>query len=425
MVAEDKIRVIIVDDIAETRENIRKLLQFEGDVEVVGVARTGQEGCDLAREIRPDVVLMDINMPDMDGIKATETIRRSVPHAQIVILSVQNDPNYMRRAMLAGARDFLTKPPAVDELTAAIRRAGHLAHDEKAKVRQPYPQQPTGRIGPAPLTPISSYGKVIVVYSPKGGTGCTTVAVNLAVALHNEETPVVLVDGNLQFGDVAIFMNEQARNSIIDLTPRADELDPEIVEEVLIRHAATGLKVLAAPFRPEHAEDVSGEELVKVLQYLRRLYAYVIVDTASTLTDATLGILQDASDLIVLLTTQDIPSIKNSRLFLDLSDALGIERRRILFVMNRFDKRIAITPEKVRDNFKQEVVAVLPLDERTVIPSVNRGVPFFINNKSQPVARAIISLAEAIRQRITELESVEQEISGTPRALVGKMKRPA
>jgi pilus assembly protein CpaE len=425
MVADDKIRVIIVDDIAETRENIRKLLQFESDVEVVGVARTGQEGCDLAKEIRPDVVLMDINMPDMDGIKATEIIRRSVPHAQIVILSVQSDPNYMRRAMLAGARDFLVKPPAVDELTAAIRRAGHLAHDEKAKVRQPFPQQPTGRVGPAPLAPISGYGKVIVVYSPKGGTGCTTVAVNLAVAMHNEDTPVVLVDGNLQFGDVAIFLNEQARNSVIDLTPRADELDPEIVEEVLIHHAASGLKVLAAPFRPEHAEDVSGEELVKVLHYLRRLYAYVIVDTASTLTDATLGVLQDASDLIVLLTTQDIPSIKNARLFLDLSDALGIERRRILFVMNRFDKRIGITPEKVRDNFKQEVVAVLPLDERTVIPSVNRGVPFFINNKSQPVARAVISLAEAIRQRITELESVEEEMVGTPKALAGKLKRPA
>jgi pilus assembly protein CpaE len=135
--------------------------------------------------------------------------------------------------------------------------------------------------------------------------------------------------------------------------------------------------------------------------------------------------LQDASDLVVLLTTQDIPSIKNARLFLDLSDALGIERRRILFVMNRFDKRIGITPEKVRDNFKQEVAAVLPLDERTVIPSVNRGVPFFINNKSQPVARAVISLAEAVRQRISELESVEEDLAGAPRALAGRMKKPA
>ena len=59
---------------------------------------------------------MDINMPDIDGITATETIREEVPHSQIVILTVQADPNYMRRAMLAGARDFLTKPPSVDEM---------------------------------------------------------------------------------------------------------------------------------------------------------------------------------------------------------------------------------------------------------------------------------------------------------------------
>src|SRR4030067_3616679 len=103
----EKIKVLIVDDIAETRENIRKLLQFQNDIEVVGAARTGKEGIELAKEMRPDVILMDINMPDMDGITATETIRSDITFSQIVILSVQGDPNYMRRAMLAGARGFL------------------------------------------------------------------------------------------------------------------------------------------------------------------------------------------------------------------------------------------------------------------------------------------------------------------------------
>ena len=133
MAVGDKIRVIIVDDISETRENIRKLLQFENDFEVVGVGRTGREGIDLTKEVKPDVVIMDINMPDIDGIVATESIRRLVPYTQIVILSVHGDPNYMRRAMMAGARDFLTKPPSVDELTSAIRRAGKMAQDERAK----------------------------------------------------------------------------------------------------------------------------------------------------------------------------------------------------------------------------------------------------------------------------------------------------
>ena len=401
MAAAEKIRVIIVDDIAETRENIRKLLQFESDVEVIGVARTGREGLDLAKETKPDVILMDINMPDMDGITATESIRKSVPFAQIIILSVQSDPNYMRRAMLAGARDFLTKPPSVDELTSAIQRAGAMAHDERSKIGTGYTGQAQG-----PGTSISAtkeYGKVITVYSPKGGTGCTTLATNLAVSLHNDETPTVLVDANLQFGDIAIFLNEQGKNSVVDLASRAEELDPEIVDSVLLKHATSGLKILPAPHRPEDAEGVTGAQLGKVLSYLCRLYSYVVVDSPSDLSDLNLNVM-DVSDLIVLITTQDIPSLKNCRLFLDLADVLGIDRRHILFVMNRFDKRINILPERISENFKQEIVAVIPLDERVVVPSVNRGVPFMLGNKSQPIARSFLTLTEAIRQKLTVKE---------------------
>jgi pilus assembly protein CpaE len=403
----DKIRVLVVDDIAETRENVRKLLQFESDVEVIGGARTGREGIELAKQSRPDVILMDINMPDMDGITATEMIRKELPFTQIVILSVQGDPNYMRRAMLAGARDFLTKPPTVDELTAAVRRAGRMALDEKSKTPPAFvPQKGGGRPGLAAV-PSATYGKIIVVYSPKGGSGCTTVATNLAMTLQNEETTVALVDGNLQFGDVAVFLNEQGKNSVVDLAPRVDELDPEIVDEVMITHTKSGVKILIAPTRPEYAESVSGDQFSKVLKYLRRLYSYVVVDTSSALTDVTLAAM-DAADLIVLITTQDIPAIKNARLFLDLMDVLKIDRQRVLFVMNRYDKRIGITPEKVSDSFKHEIVAVLPDEERVVIPSVNRGVPFMLGDKSKSIARSFLTMTEAVRDRLTKLESVEE-----------------
>jgi pilus assembly protein CpaE len=407
MPAGDKIRVIVVDDVSETRENVRKLLQFESDVDVVGLARTGKEAIQLSQELNPDVILMDINMPDMDGITATETIRSKQPAVQVVILSVQSDQNYMRRAMLAGARDFLTKPPMGDELISAIRRAGAMAQTEKSKS---IPVQATATAGNLGILPVGygvPKGKVITVYSPKGGTGCTTIAVNLALTLHNEDTRVALVDGNLQFGDVAVFMNEQGKNTIIDLAPRADELDPEIVEEVMLKHSASGLHILAAPSRPEYAEKVTSGQFTGVLEYLTQIYAYVVVDTASLLTDVTLAAI-DVSDLVVLVTTQDIPSIKNCRLFLDLSQTLGITRERILFTMNRYDKRISITPERVAENLKQEVASVIPLDEATVMKAVNRGVPFVLDSKNQPASRGIFSLAESVRARITAQEAADE-----------------
>jgi len=409
MAVGDKIRVLIVDDIAETRENVSKLLQFESDIEVVGTARTGREGIDLAHEIKPDVILMDINMPDMDGITATEMICRDVPFSQIVILSVQDDPNYMRRAMLAGARDFLTKPPTVDELTSAVRRAGSISQKERSKVRPASTTTARG-VGQNSLQ-ISpeSYGQVIVIYSPKGGVGCTTVAANLAVTLQNDETPVALVDGNLQFGDIAVILNEQGKNSIADLAPRADELDPDIIEEVMITHVKSGINVLAAPYRPEHAESITGEQFSSVLDYLRRIYSYIVVDTATNLEDITLAAI-DASDVVVLLTTQDIPAIKNARLFLELADVLHIDRSRIIFVMNKFDKRIGITPEKIGDSFKHEIVAVLPEDNRVVLPSINRGVPFMLGDKSRPIVRSYLSLTAVVRERLAQLKSIPESV---------------
>jgi pilus assembly protein CpaE len=299
-----------------------------------------------------------------------------------------------------------------DELISAIRRAGELAHAERAKGAQ---QQrlvaasasgaPISMSGFAPATK----GKIITVYSPKGGTGCTTIAVNLAIALNNEDTRSALVDANLQFGDVAVFVNEQGKNTILELAPRVDELEPDVVEEILIKHEASGIRILAAPQRPEMAEKISADQFAKVLQFLQRMYAYVVVDTSSILTDVVLATI-DISDVIVLVTTQEIPAIKNARLFLDLLQTMGITKGKIVFAMNRYDKRIAITPERVSDNLKHEVSVTIPLDEKVVITAVNRGVPFMLDNKSQPVGRGIFSLAEAVRARLTLLES-EDEMS--------------
>lgn len=126
MVSQQKIRVLIVDDISETRTIVKNLLRNNSDIEVVGEAREGEQGFNLALALKPDIVLMDINLPGLDGISATEKITRYMPSVQTIMISVQAGADYIRRAILAGAVDFLVKPFSYDELLAAIYRAHKL-----------------------------------------------------------------------------------------------------------------------------------------------------------------------------------------------------------------------------------------------------------------------------------------------------------
>src|SRR5918992_18504 len=177
-----RIRIIIVDDIPETREHLTKLLGFESDIEVVGTAASGAEALDVAARLAPDVVLMDINMPGMDGIATTEQLSSRVPTAAIVMMSVQGEADYLRRSMLAGAREFLVKPFSSDELSASIRQVYQRERDKIGRMVAPVAAAGTGRIDPAAREP----GRIVTVFSPKGGVGRTTLAVNMAVAAPNE-----------------------------------------------------------------------------------------------------------------------------------------------------------------------------------------------------------------------------------------------
>ncbi len=394
----DKIRVLIVDDFAETRESLRRLLQFEGDMEVVGTARGGKEAISLTKDTQPNVVIMDINMPDMDGIAATEAVLGVAPRAQVAILSVQTESEYIRRAMLAGARAFLTKPPSADELVATIRKLNSL--------------KPTGLLDANVVEvgkerKIRREGKIVTIYSPKGGTGKTTLACNLAMILQTEDTPAALVDASLQYGDVAVFLNLQAKNDLADLAAQATEIDGDLVENVAVAHAS-GLRVFVAPATPEKGDKIHAQQLEKVLRFLAGLYQYVVVDTQSGLNDLTISTL-DASDLVILVATPDIPSIKNVRLFYDVLEAIGYPAAKVLLVMNRVDKRYGITAEAVSDNLKQPVVCQIPLDERTLIPATNQGQPFMLGDRSRPIARAVLELAQAVRTRLAEKKEEEEE----------------
>lgn len=406
----EKIKVLVVDDIAETRENIKRMLSFEQAIEVIGVARTGREAIEQASALRPDVIIMDINMPDMDGIQATTEVKRKLPFIQVVILSVQSDPSYMRRAMLSGARDFLNKPPMIDELTEAIKRAGTMAHEEKKKAASVYPSAVGDQGGHVSIQQSAPKGKIIGVYSPKGGSGRTTIAVNIAIALRENNARVALIDGCLHFGDVAVFLNEQGKNTILDLAPRVKELDPDIVQEVMLTHKASGVDVLASPDRPDLniLGKVSGEAFQELLDYLKRLYEYIVVDTSPVL-DQVWAATMDASSTVLLITTQDIPSIKHTSAFLKMAESEGIKRDKFLVVMNKYDKKINIAPERVGEILRIPVTATIPYDDKFVSNAINSGKPFMIDKKTELISRSIQSLSEQVKEKITKLEAAAVE----------------
>ncbi len=403
----DKIRVLIVDDIPETRENLRKLLYFENDIEVVAAASSGEEGIAFAKEYEPHIVLMDINMPGVDGISASEAITQEVPTAQVVMMSVQSEADYLRRSMLAGARDFLTKPFTADELVSTIRRVYEMGKSRMAAIPTPQP----AAAGPAApvAAPSQPEGKIVVVFSPKGGTGCTTLAINLAIALKKEtDERVALVDMSFQFGDVAVMLNLQPNQSLADISSRFDDFDSQLLDATLIPHSS-GIKTLLAPPRPEMADLVAAEHVKKVLEELRLKYDYVIVDTLSSLQDAILVML-DLADLIILPTTPDLASLKNSRLFFEVADALKYPKEAIALILNKSDRRAGIRAVDIEDTIKHPITAEIPLEDQTALNAVNRGVPFVVSDPNRPISQSVFTLAQTLIQRWTEMPVEETPI---------------
>jgi len=407
----ERIRVLIVDDIAETRENLRKLLSFDASIEVIGAAASGQEGIKLAKEFHPHIVLMDINMPGMDGITATEAVLQELPATQVVMLSVQGETDYLRRAMLAGARDFLTKPPTGDELMGTIRRVYETG---KTRAAMMMPMQPTAPTATTTEGRRARHeGKVIAVFSPKGGVGCTTIAVNLAVALQDmlgSKQKVALMDASVQFGDVGVMLRLKATRSLADLVPHVEDLDRDMLNSALSTHTS-GLKVLLAPPHPEAADSLlastadgghgGGAALGTILTMMREEFDVIVVDMWSWLDDIALTIF-DAAALIVLVVMPSIPAIKSARLFLEVATTgLNYPMEKIALVVNGVDRRVGIPVDKI-EQAMMPAAAQIPLDQQVVMTAVNMGEPFVTRDPSRPVSQGIMRLAERVQSLVTE-----------------------
>ncbi len=390
-----RIGVVIVDDIADTRENFSKLLMFEPDIEVIGTAGSGPEAIELCRKLRPAVVLMDINMPEMDGIKAAEILSNELPAIGIIMMSVQSEQDYLRRAMLAGAREFLVKPCSGDDLIRSIRHVYRLEASKRAMVvAQPVAgssmQNGTGTDNGEP-----QHGKIITIVSPKGGVGRTCVAANLAVALKvATQKKVALFDASLYFGDLGVMLNLLSSKTIVDLTEHMEDLDADLLNDIMVTHSS-GVRVLLAPPAPEMAELVTAEHVRRILLEMAAGFDYVIVDTWPSFAEAVLTAM-DMADDILLVMTLEMTAIKDVKLYLEVVDKLDYPTEKVKLVLNRAGSVGGIKVEAVEETLRHKVAVGLTNDGPGMMMAVNQGVPLVISAREHPFSRDIYRLAKVV-----------------------------
>jgi pilus assembly protein CpaE len=413
-----RIRVAIVDDVQESRDNVERLLRFEPDIEIVGSASRGTDAIELAIAKEPHVILMDVNMPDMDGIEATTAIMARMPGVGVIMMSVLNEPDTLRRSMLAGAREFLVKPFSLDELLTSV----HSVHSLVSRLPKAQTVQAVPASMPSNTEKPGGTATIVSVVSSKGGVGRSTVATNLAVKLKElSGKRVALVDADLAFGDIGVMLNTSESKTIIDAVPFRMQIDADALESVFVEHAS-GIRLMLAPVSPQDAEMVPPELVRTIIDVMTEMFDFIVIDTRPGFDDLNL-VIYDTTDLLLLLVTMDMTAIKDARQFLEISDLLGYSGERIRIVLNRSNSYSGIPAEEIGESLRRPLWAQIPDEPGPVLRSINEGVPIVSSSVESKVSQEIHRMVEAY---LVELDpessaSVSRAVAKKP-SLMGKLK---
>jgi pilus assembly protein CpaE len=371
-------KILVVDD----DPNVQRLLQYtlkQEGYEVV-TAGDGAEGFRLWGAEDPALVLLDVMLPKLDGYQVATKIRQEegdTGHVPIIMLTAEREVEQKVRGLRAGADDYLIKPFHPAELLARI----------KSLLARFAPRETL--VGRPPM------GRVFAFYGAKGGVGTTTIAINSAIALHRElGRKVCLVDGNLQFGDHRVFLDLGLdRKSIVDIVS-APSIDQDLVRQVLVKHDS-GVDLLLAPPSPETAELVTHDHMPLILDSLRSLYDYVLVDIDKRLDDVNLGIIEAAETVFVVMTA-DLSCLKNVRLVLETIGHLGYEKSKVQLVLNRSNAFTGINVKNAEGALKRTIEHQIVNEYRGAISALNSGAPFMFTKADSLLGRSLLDFARIV-----------------------------
>ena len=328
----------------------------------------------------PVVLVLGPSFSEGGGLADAAKVLRARPELAAVMVVDELTTELLQRAIRSGVSDVITVP---GELPEVVERA---AENIVVAPAIPSAQSPIEGADGEPC-------RLITVFSTKGGSGKSVIACNLGVVLAKRtERPVVLVDADLQFGDVAVMLKLTPQNTIVDAVSSLHRLDAQLLRSLLVRHERSGLYVLPAPTEPAFADQVTPAALVQILQLLRTFAAYVIVDTPAHFTDVVLSIL-DESDDVVLVAGMDIPSIKNVKIGLQTLRLLDMSADKLKLVLNRANAKVKLDVSEVERTLQLKADCLIPSD--IVMPrSVNKGVPAVLDEPKSSVAKSMEQLAD-------------------------------
>jgi pilus assembly protein CpaE len=363
--------------------SIRQLLELDDVVDIVGEAADGNEALEKAGILEPELVLMDINMPKMDGIEATRKFSQQHPHIGVILISINDEIQNFRRAMLAGAKEYLVKPLSPEEISTAVRQVAELSRQKVAQGKSAEPDRPQ---------PPPNYNKLITIFGTKGGVGKSVICTNLAVSAAQQHAKVAMIDLDVQFGDLSIMVNVNPRKTIAEMTQEGEKPSREMLESYL--YERYGVQLLSAPNKPELAEMVVPRRVQEIFDICRQEYTYTFVDTPSFIDELSLTALEQ-SDLILLIITLDLPTIKNVKKGIDILKSLQLLNRARL-ILNRSSGIAGIEPHDIERVLDMKIKGEIPSDGKLVVSSLNQGIPFVRMNPKAPISKGIQSLLRVL-----------------------------